>query len=282
MHLTGQDPRRRASGPIRASSRAAPAACSTISPRRRISCDGRARSATAISTLNVYPASPCPINLELTKNGATADAARGRRASSSRSFCGPCFGAGDVPGQQRPLHPPYDAQLPEPRGLQARRGPVRRRVPDGRPLHRRHGGQRRPHHRRPDDDWTMTPRPPRSTTLTRRVYRRAAFTTASARPSPRRGADRLGPNITDWPKMYGPGGKPAAGAGRRHPRPGHHHRRADPLRRDVVLPLEPAAAGGVHPLPPRCRTMWPCARPIAALEAERSARQASGALQTPC
>ena len=36
---------------------------------------------------------------------------------------------------------------------------------------------------------------------------------------------------------------------RAHRRPGHHHRRADPLRRDLLLPLQPPGPGGVHPVP---------------------------------
>ncbi len=46
-------------------------------------------------SLNVYPTS-VPVSLELTKVGATADLLRAG-AVIKPSFCGPCFGAGDVP-----------------------------------------------------------------------------------------------------------------------------------------------------------------------------------------
>ncbi|MBR5280276.1 MAG: hydratase [Clostridia bacterium] len=46
-------------------------------------------------SLSVYPASQ-PISLELTKNGALADLMTAG-ATIRTAFCGPCFGAGDVP-----------------------------------------------------------------------------------------------------------------------------------------------------------------------------------------
>ena len=46
-------------------------------------------------TLDVYPTS-VPVSLELTKTGATADLLQSG-AVIKPSFCGPCFGAGDVP-----------------------------------------------------------------------------------------------------------------------------------------------------------------------------------------
>ena len=54
-----------------------------------------------------------------------------------------------------------------------------------------------------------------------------------------------------------------------HPRPGHHHRRADPLRRDLLLPLQPPAAGGVHPVPPGACLRGPGQGRGAEIEAER-------------
>ena len=46
-------------------------------------------------TLDIYPTS-VPVSLELTKIGATADLLE-TGAVIKPSFCGPCFGAGDVP-----------------------------------------------------------------------------------------------------------------------------------------------------------------------------------------
>ena len=59
-------------------------------------------------TLSVYPAST-PIYMELVKNGAVASL-MATGAIVKTAFCGPCFGAGD---------PPFDEKLPEPRGLKA-------------------------------------------------------------------------------------------------------------------------------------------------------------------
>ena len=53
-------------------------------------------------------------------------------------FCGPCFGAGDVPANGGVLHPPLHPQLPQPGRLQARRRSGVLCGPDGRPVHCRH------------------------------------------------------------------------------------------------------------------------------------------------
>ena len=91
-------------------------------------------------SLNVYPTS-VPVSLALTRNGATAQLLEAE-------LLRPVLRRRRRPRQQRPVSAPYDAQLPEPRGLEARRGPVRRRVPHGRALHRSNGCQRWPHHAR--------------------------------------------------------------------------------------------------------------------------------------
>ena len=86
-------------------------------------------------SLDVYPTS-VPVSLELTRTGVTADLLE-TGAIIKPSFCGPCFGA----CQQRPEPASHHPQLPQPGGLQARRGAVCRRVPHGCPLHRRHRPQ---------------------------------------------------------------------------------------------------------------------------------------------
>ena len=58
---------------------------------------------------SVYPASQ-PVYKALTDAGYTAVLMEAG-AVVKTAFCGPCFGAGDVPCQQRALRPPYDAQL---------------------------------------------------------------------------------------------------------------------------------------------------------------------------
>ena len=93
-------------------------------------------------SLSVYPPS-VPVNLELIQNGVQQSLLEAG-ALFKPCFCGPCFGA----GEQRSVHPPHHPELPQPRGLQARRRPALRRGPDGCPLHRRHRPEpRRPHPR---------------------------------------------------------------------------------------------------------------------------------------
>ena len=108
-------------------------------------------------SFDVYPTS-VPVSLELMKLGATADLLESG-AIIKPSFCGPCFGAGDVPANNGLSARKGGAQLPEPRGLQARRGAVCGRVPDGCPVYCRHRGKRRTHH--PGHGPGLHPRTPR-------------------------------------------------------------------------------------------------------------------------
>ena len=64
-------------------------------------------------TLSVYPAST-PVYMELVRNGAVADLLE-TGAIVKTAFCGPCFGAGDTPKQQRTFHSSFHQKLPEPR-----------------------------------------------------------------------------------------------------------------------------------------------------------------------
>ena len=85
---------------------------------------------------SVYPAS-MPTYLELVKNGTVADIVSAGgifRECLLRSL----LRRRRYPRQRRVLHPPHHPQLPQPRGLQARRGADQRGGPDGRPVHRRH------------------------------------------------------------------------------------------------------------------------------------------------
>ena len=63
-------------------------------------------------TLSIYPGS-MPALAELIRNGRASDLVDAG-AIMRECFCGPCFGAGDVPGQRRVLHPPHHPQLPQP------------------------------------------------------------------------------------------------------------------------------------------------------------------------
>ena len=91
--------------------------------------------------LSVYPGSQ-PIMMELTRTGVLTDL-MASGATVRTAFCGPCFGAGDVPANGGTVHPPYHPQLPQPRGLQARQRAAGRGGADGCPQHRGHYGQRR-------------------------------------------------------------------------------------------------------------------------------------------
>jgi aconitate hydratase len=57
-----------------------------------------ARTGSEEFWLSVYPGSQ-PVNLELTRNGAAADLIEAG-VTMRTAFCGPCFGAGDVPANQ--------------------------------------------------------------------------------------------------------------------------------------------------------------------------------------
>ena len=78
------------------------------------------------------------MSLELTQHRRHGRPAGDRRDHQAQ-LLRPVLRRGRRARQQRPVPAPHHAQLPEPRGLQARRGAVCRRVPDGRALHRRHG-----------------------------------------------------------------------------------------------------------------------------------------------
>ena len=97
-------------------------------------------------SLSVYPPS-IPVNLELIQSGVQQQLLEAG-ALFKPCFCGPCFGAGDVPANDAPLHPPHHAQLPQPRGLEARERAACRRDAHGRALHRSHRPQPRCAHRR--------------------------------------------------------------------------------------------------------------------------------------
>ena len=163
-------------------------------------------------TLDIYPTS-VPVSLELTKIGATADLLE-TGAVIKPSFCGPCFGAGDVPANN---------------GLSLRH--TTRNFPNregSKPAEGQFAG----------------------------VCLMDARSIAATAAKGGNGAGGSQRGAGDGPQHHGlaedaaPGGKSAGGAGGGAPRSRHYHRRADPLRRDLLLPVQPPAAGGVHPVPP--------------------------------
>ena len=108
-------------------------------------------------TLDVYPTS-VPVSLELTRIGATADLlATG--AVIKPSFCGPCFGAGDVPANNGLSLRHTTRNFPNREGSKPAEGQFAGVCLMDAPVHRRHGGQRRQDHRR--HGHRLYPRPPR-------------------------------------------------------------------------------------------------------------------------
>ena len=65
------------------------------------------------STCAVYPSSQPVLYRSGQDKGTIADLMEAG-AIIRTAFCGPCFGAGDTPCQQRAFHPPYHQKLPEP------------------------------------------------------------------------------------------------------------------------------------------------------------------------
>lgn len=94
-------------------------------------------------SLAVYPSSQ-PVFMDLVKKGAIADL-MAAGAIIRTAFCGPCFGAGDTPCHDGLSIRHTTRNFPNREGSKPRRPDVRRRA-DGRPLNRRHGGERRPAH----------------------------------------------------------------------------------------------------------------------------------------
>ena len=145
-------------------------------------------------TLDVYPTS-VPVSLELTKIGATADLLQSG-AVIKPSFCGPCFGAGDVPAHNGLSLRHTTRNFPNREGSKPGEGQFAAvclmdarsiaataltggRIPPATEIE--YEPVRRPYH------------------FDRGVYEKRVY---SGFGHPRPGEELiLGPNITDWPKM---------------------------------------------------------------------------------
>ena len=90
-------------------------------------------------SLSIYPASQ-PIMMELVKNGCIAKFLE-TGATVRTAFCGPCFGAGDVPANRGLQHPSFHEKLPQQRGIQDYQRTDRIGRSDGRQIHRCYGCQ---------------------------------------------------------------------------------------------------------------------------------------------
>ena len=144
-------------------------------------------------TLTSIPQS-VPVSLELTRIGATAELLE-TGAIIKPSFCGPCFGAGDVPANNGLSLRHTTRNFPNREGSKPGEGQFAGVcLMDARSIAAtaRNGGRITA-----ATTWTIRPNAIR-TTLTRR-FMTAVFTTALARPHPVELV--MGPNITDWPKM---------------------------------------------------------------------------------
>ena len=146
-------------------------------------------------------------------------------ASVRSCFCGPCFGAGDVPANGGLLHPPLHPQLPQPGGQQAQRRPAVIRGSHGCPLHRRHGSSTAASSPGADELPAELLTPDRSQepyTYDDSAYKHRVYYRAWAAPEPDTKL-QFGPNIADWPQQVRAPGESAAHLLRRHLRPGDHH-----------------------------------------------------------
>lgn len=92
-------------------------------------------------SLSVYPASQ-PVMMKLVENGSYAKLLAAG-ATLRTAFCGPCFGAGDVPANGGLSISHSTRNFPNREGSKPSGGQIARGGPDGRPFHRRHRRQRR-------------------------------------------------------------------------------------------------------------------------------------------
>ena len=188
-------------------------------------------------SLSIYPPS-IPINLELMKNGIQQTLLEAG-ALFKPCFCGPCFGAGDVPGNDALSIRHTTRNFPNREGSKPASGQLSGvMLMDARSIAATARNARRPHRR--DGDRLHHARAAHTRHLTAASIRSAAIS-ASARPTRTR-SFASGPEHHRVAEDPGPAGKPAHGAGLRHPRSRDHYGRADPLRRDL-RPTAPTRCG---------------------------------------
>ncbi|MBP7403094.1 MAG: hydratase, partial [Clostridia bacterium] len=146
-------------------------------------------------SLSVYPAST-PINLAIARNGALA-ALLASGAVSKPAFCGPCFGAGDVPANNGLSIRHTTRNFPAREGSKPGQGQIAAvALMDARSIAATaaNGGRLTPateiDYAAPDLTYTFDPAP-----YDKRVYQ------GFGRPDPCVEL-KFGPNITDWPRMH--------------------------------------------------------------------------------
>lgn len=147
-------------------------------------------------SLSVYPPS-VPVNLELMENGVQ-QSLLASGALFKPCFCGPCFGAGDVPANNGLSIRHTTRNFPNREGSKPSDGQACRRHSHGRALHCRHSPKSRRSHLR-QRTWTTRRLRRCSAALTAR-YTIAASTSASDMPG-RIAPLKYGPNIAEWPAI---------------------------------------------------------------------------------
>jgi aconitate hydratase len=146
-------------------------------------------------SLSVYPAST-PVNLAIARNGALADLLASG-AVSKPAFCGPCFGAGDVPANNGLSIRHTTRNFPSREGSKPGQGQIAAvALMDARSIAATaaNGGRLTP---ATDVDYQM---PDLTYTFDRSPYDKRVYQ-GYGKPDPATEL-RFGPNIADWPRMY--------------------------------------------------------------------------------
>ena len=191
--------------------------------------------------LSVYPASQ-PVMMALDKAGALSSL-MASGATIRTAFCGPCFGAGDVPFNGALSIRHTTRNFPSREGSKPGAGQLAGvALMDARSIAATtaNGGILTPA-TAIDYDPTVPEYAFDGSSYQARVYQGFGHGDYDA-------LLKLGPNIKDWPEIAPLGDNLLL-------KVAHHHRRADPLGRDQLLPLQPPGPGRVHPQPqgPRLR-----------------------------
>ena len=200
--------------------------------------------------LSVYPASQ-PVMMALDKAGALSSL-MASGATIRTAFCGPCFGAGDVPFNGALSIRHTTRNFPSREGSKPGAGQLAGvALMDARSIAATtaNGGILTPA-TAIDYDPTVPEYEFDGSSYQARVYQGFGHGDYDA-------LLKLGPNHQRLARDRAPGRQPAAQGGLLHHRPRHHHRRADPLGRDQLLPLQPPGPGRVHPQPQGPPATWP-------------------------
>ena len=196
--------------------------------------------------MSVYPSST-PISLAITKNG-TAATLMEAGCVMKPAFCGPCFGAGDTPANNTLSIRHATRNFANREGSKPGNGQIAAvALMDARSIAAtaRNGGVLTA---ATDIDYESPTAEELTYHFDGSVYDKRCYE-GFGKADPDGGAP-LRPQHQGLAQDAQAGGGPAGEAVRRDPRPRHHHRRADPLRRDQLLPLQPHRPQRVRPQPP--------------------------------